>query len=214
MKKLYLIGDSIRMGYAPYVRAALKGKAEVYWPDENCRFAAYTYYALGDWEANLRVGEDCNVVHWNVGLHDVIHFTGDDAVSTPEIYAFYLERIIHRLEFLYPKATQIFANTTPIIEEKHNFWLNRKNADVDGINEVAEAIMKKNGIQLNDLHSIITPECFCDKCHFNNPVGRETTVKAVLKAVCPALGIDCDSLEMPDFSDEAISELDKAELLA
>lgn len=214
MKKLYLIGDSIRMGYAPYVKKALQGRAEVYFPPENCRFSAYTYYALGDWEATLRVGEDCDAVHWNVGLHDVIHFTGDEPVSTPEIYAFYLERIIHRIKFLYPNAVQIFANTTPVIEEQHNFWLDRKNADIDVINAAAEKVMNENGIQINDMHSVITPECFCDKCHFNNPAGREATVKAVLRVVCPHLGIDFESLTMPDFTDESIADLQNAELLA
>ena len=49
--------------------------------------------------------------------------------------------------------------------------------------------------------------------HFNTPKGREKMTKAVLKAVCPCLDVDYESLEMPDFSDEGISELEKAELL-
>lgn len=214
MKKLYLIGDSIRMGYAPFVREALRGQAEVFWPNENCRFSSYTYYALGDWEAQLRVGEDCDVVHWNVGLHDIIRFTGDEPVRTSETYGAYLERIIQRIYFLYPNATQIFANTTPVLEEQHNFWLDRKNSDIDTINKVADDIMSKNGIRINDLHSVITPECFSDKCHFNNPIGRETTVEAVLKVVCPILNIDYNTITMPNFSDEKTAELDEAELLS
>ncbi|WP_257968099.1 hypothetical protein [Peribacillus deserti] len=35
MKKVLLLGDSIRMGYEPFVREALEGKAEVTAPEEN-----------------------------------------------------------------------------------------------------------------------------------------------------------------------------------
>ena len=41
MKNLLLIGDSIRMGYDKSVKKTLEGKANVIFPDENCRFASY-----------------------------------------------------------------------------------------------------------------------------------------------------------------------------
>ena len=41
MKNLLLIGDSIRKGYDKSVRKTLEGKANVIFPEENCRFAAY-----------------------------------------------------------------------------------------------------------------------------------------------------------------------------
>ena len=41
MKKVILIGDSIRMGYDKYIKASLEGEAEVFYPSENCRFATY-----------------------------------------------------------------------------------------------------------------------------------------------------------------------------
>ena len=41
MKNLLLIGDSIRMGYDKSIKKTLEGKANVYFPAENCRFAAY-----------------------------------------------------------------------------------------------------------------------------------------------------------------------------
>ena len=48
MKNIYLIGDSIRFGapgsdgYGMHVKEKLQGKANVYAPNENCRFAQYT----------------------------------------------------------------------------------------------------------------------------------------------------------------------------
>lgn len=50
MKKVLLLGDSIRMGYDDYVKELLDGKCEViYDHDDNGRFAAYTL-----WQANTR----------------------------------------------------------------------------------------------------------------------------------------------------------------
>lgn len=216
MKKLYLIGDSIRMGYAPFVAAALQGKVKVFWPDENCRFAAYTFYALGDWEADMRVGADLDLIHWNVGLHDSIHFGDEDAMTPPDVYGYYLGRIIHRLKFLYPAARQIFATSTPVVEERHSFWLSRKNAEIEELNRVALDVMQKNGIEVNDLHAIMSAApfaCHSDHAHFNNALGREYTTKAVLRAVCPPLGIDPDTLTLPDFTDDALAAIDMKKLM-
>ena len=41
MKKILLIGDSICQGYQNFVKIAFKDTAEVYFPQENCRFATY-----------------------------------------------------------------------------------------------------------------------------------------------------------------------------
>ena len=49
MKKILLIGDSIRMGYDKYVKEALDGVAEVYYPKENCKMAVYVLRFLQEW---------------------------------------------------------------------------------------------------------------------------------------------------------------------
>ena len=36
MKKILIIGDSIRKGYSKYVKVAFQDVAEVYYPDDNC----------------------------------------------------------------------------------------------------------------------------------------------------------------------------------
>ena len=48
MKKVLLLGDSIRMGYDDYVKDLLKGEYEVYYDaEDNGRFSSYTL-----WQAN------------------------------------------------------------------------------------------------------------------------------------------------------------------
>ena len=41
MKKVILIGDSIKFGYAKYVQTAFSGVAEVDHPNDGSRFAEY-----------------------------------------------------------------------------------------------------------------------------------------------------------------------------
>ena len=74
MKKIVLIGDSIRKGYDRYTKMALEDVAEVYYPEENCRFAAYTLRHLPDWKDQFNSGDDVDCVHWNAGLWVVIQF--------------------------------------------------------------------------------------------------------------------------------------------
>jgi len=212
MKKLYLIGDSIRMQYCAYVKAALAGKAEVVWHDNNARFAAYTLMSIGNWEAELRVGRDVDCVHWNTGLHDCIRACGEDPQTPVDIYAYYIERICKRLQNYYPSAKMVFATSTPVQEEKFDFWFARRNADIDELNAAATGIVKKYGMAVNDLNTLLKAQdpdaVHSDKTHFNVPLGREIITKAVLKSVCPILDVDYNSLTMPDFNVEMSPEKD------
>lgn len=203
MKKLFLIGDSIRMGYCEYVKKALGGKADVYWHTENARFAEYVLYSIGDWEHKMRLGKDVACIHWNVGLHDVIRTMEEEPITPPKIYGYYIDRICTRLKKYYPEAELIFATTTPVQEELYDYWFARKNTDIEAINEVAKEITASHGIKINDLHALLKnqpKEIFSDKTHFNTPQAAELITKAVLKSVCPALDIDYNELTMPDFS--------------
>ena len=196
MKKLLLIGDSIRMNYEGCVRQALEGRAEVLAPDENACFAAYTYYSIGDWEHRLRFGADVALIHWNVGLHDVIRFHYDEPMTPPETYGYYLARIIRRLKDVYPDAGQIFALTTPVRDEKYTDpWLMRKNRDVEELNAVALRVMAEQGVPVNDLYGAVRQydpdDIYSDATHYNDK-GKAILAKAVLNSVCPVLGVTPD----------------------
>ena len=196
MKKLLLIGDSIRMNYDKYVAQALEGQVQVFTPYENCRFAAYTYYSIGDWEHVQRFGEDLDLIHWNVGLHDAIHFHYDDVMTPPDIYGYYLGRIVHRLRDVYPNAKQIFALSTPGRDEKYTEpWIVRKNKEIDELNAVALRVMAAQGVPVNDLASVVRrydPErIYADATHYNY-TGSKILAEAVLDAVCPVLGVTPD----------------------
>ena len=86
MKKIVLLGDSIRMGYDKYVKMALDGVAEVYYPKDNCRFTQYVLRYIHAWVEESGFGEDTDLVHWNVGLWDVAQVLGDEPITPIEVY--------------------------------------------------------------------------------------------------------------------------------
>lgn len=53
MKHVFLIGDSIRMGYASAVGKLLEDVAAVESPEENCRFTTNTLCFLNTWAEQL-----------------------------------------------------------------------------------------------------------------------------------------------------------------
>lgn len=87
-RKIFLIGDSIRYGtwdksspgYGIYVKEKLKDRADVFAPDDNCRFAQYTLRYLHEWARALDGGA-VDTVHWNNGLWDVARICGDEPLT-------------------------------------------------------------------------------------------------------------------------------------
>ena len=67
MKNVLLIGDSIRMGYDKAVKHTLQNKANVYFPEENCRFAAYVLRYIHEYK-RLVGDNQVDLLHWNAGL--------------------------------------------------------------------------------------------------------------------------------------------------
>ncbi len=180
MKKVLLLGDSIRLGYQPFVEELLKGKAEVYGPDDNCRFALYTLWHLWQWVALS--GGDVDVVHWNNGIWDInTHLQDGSSVSTPQEYAVAIRRVLKELRALCPRAKIIFATTTAV-NDKHP---NVKNADVAKINAAAIKIMREEGIEINDLNSVTAenPSYLCEDMLHLSGEGYRVAARAVSEAI-------------------------------
>lgn len=159
MKKVFLIGDSIRFGasgspgYGVYVKENLKDIACVYAPEENCRFAQYTLRYLHEW-ANDVPKEKMDVVHWNNGLWDVLRLFGDRPFTDIDCYGEALKRILARIRFLFPRAKVIFALSTSVKEE----WIGRDffrcNSDIEEYNKKAIEVLSPLGVAFNDLYSV------------------------------------------------------------
>ena len=164
MKKVFLIGDSIRYGlgaeegrkygYGMYVKENLKGNFEVYEPDDNCRFLQYTLRYLHQWVAELENPSTIDVVHWNNGLWDCLRLFGDGPLTPVEMYKEYLVRVYNRIRLLLPNAKIIFALTTPVTEEKSYLDFTRKNDDIIRYNQAAIETLSIFDVQINDLYSV------------------------------------------------------------
>jgi hypothetical protein len=152
MKKVVLIGDSIRMiGYGTPVAERLSDEFEVWQPDDNCRFAKYTLRGLWDWQDGIR-GAD--IIHWNNGLWDVCSLYGDGEFTPIDEYV----EIMLRLARLFKEraSTVIFATTTPVRpENSHN-----NNETIKAYNEALVPKLKEMGIVINDLYTPLSEDVY------------------------------------------------------
>lgn len=169
MKKVLLLGDSIRMGYDDYVKELLKGEFEViYDPDDNGRFAAYTL-----WQANqfFKHHGHFDIVHWNNGYWDMnIEAPMEEAIHPVEEYLHFLKRIL--AEIRKNGAVPIFATTTPILAKGRAAdvsgtgadSINYDNAWVVEYNAAAKDLMKEEGVTVNDLYETCLEDKNLYKC--------------------------------------------------
>lgn len=191
MKNLLLLGDSIRMGYDKAVEKTLEGKANVYFPAENCRFASYVLRYLHEYKALVKDGQ-VDVLHWNTGLWDCLRLFEEEPHTPLEVYAYYIDRICVRIKKLFPEAKVVFATSTSVLSEKMGKNFKRYNAEIEEYNKVAIEIVKKHGFEINDLYNVSTSlpvEAHSDAVHYYTDIGTKAFAEQVLAYVVPALGI-------------------------
>ena len=146
MKRILLLGDSIRMNYAPYVYRKLSDRAEIVTPEDNCRFAKYTLHELPTWLKTLGTP---HIVHWNNGLWDAHHFDGAAPLTPLEDYVKDLERVLTLLQKT--GATIIFATSTPARPENPE-W---DKEEIRRYNAAAVALMEQHHIPINNLFAVV-----------------------------------------------------------
>lgn len=94
LSKVVLIGDSIRLSYAPIVAAELAGKAIVVSPPANGGDSNNVLKHLDAWV----IREQPDVVHFNCGIHDTKKFTATGMYQvSPEQYESKLREIVKRV---------------------------------------------------------------------------------------------------------------------
>jgi hypothetical protein len=206
MKKIILIGDSIRMGYDKYVKEAFSETAEVYYPADNCRFATYIIRFVHEWKKKGEWPEDADLVHWNAGLWDVPEIMGDEPVTPIEHYAVQIARIDRRLRELFPKAKIVFATSTAVEEEKFGPVFKRRNATIEAFNAAAIKALEGTDTVIDDLYAVTAsaPEgCHSDMTHYSTPAGIEHVGGAVIGLISRELGIEPKAVDMDTFYPEA-----------
>ncbi len=177
MKKVFLLGDSIRMGYDEYVRELLMDTAEVFYPEDNGRFAGYTFINIPIWKSIAGNPDEVKIVHWNCGHWDCAHYFGDtEPYSTLEEYAAWLRRVHGCIQRNFPAAQVIFATTTGIAPGGYVRMLNpRSNEEIAAYNKAASAVMAELGVPVNDLAASAAgfpKEYYADEVHFTETGSR------------------------------------------
>ena len=192
LPRVLIIGDSISIGYTTMVRKNLAGKANVHRVDGNCRWSAY-----GDEQMNTWLGDgNWDVIHFNFGLWDWYGWSQDEK-STPESYAKSLESIATKMKAKTNKANNanggkgaklIFATTTPPCagpEKKVKIIVSNERAKQ--FRDAALAVMKKHGVEINDLYGLIDKKRVQylqgpDNVHYHNE-GKELQAKQVAEVI-------------------------------
>lgn len=152
LPQVVLVGDSIRLGYAPLVAKQLDGKAEVISP-EGAGDSAWLLKNLDD----LVVKHRPDLVHFNVGLHDLRHQRKTKTYQIDiDTYEKNLDAIVTKLKDT--KAAIVFASTTPINDERHakrKGGYDRFEKDVKRYNDAALRVTQKHGVIVHDLHFLV-----------------------------------------------------------
>lgn len=199
MKKIVLIGDSIRLGYDQYVKKAFEGAAQVYYPAENCRFTTYVLRFLGDWKRKMECGDDVDLVHWNAGLWDDLRMEDGMPLISLAQYEENVGRICDAMGKLFPRAKLIFATSTPVREELFLGECKRYNRDTERYNERAAAVVRAKGGEVNDLYALLRDcptEYYSDMTHFYTEAGSRVITEQVVRVIGESLGLRADGIDM------------------
>ena len=170
-KKVFLIGDSICIGYRPFVKQALANVFDVTYPNVNCRNTQFVLTSLRGWSAMFENPSTVAVVGFNCGHWDIAHWNRDEESLTPEKeYAHNLKRIIKNLRQFFPMAKLIFFTTTPANSDWPDTVINpRTNDEIEKYNLTATSVAEEENVIVKDLYQLAQSfgnDCYQDYVHF------------------------------------------------
>lgn len=182
LPRVLLIGDSISIGYTPFVRDMLKGKANVHRIPTNGGPTTKGVENIDSW---LGKGH-WDVIHFNWGLHDLKYMFDDQPQVDLAQYERNLDRLVTRMRKT--GARLIWASTTPVPSLRVS--PKRIPSDVVRYNEAAARVMKRQGVTTNDLYSLARKRLQeiqrPDNVHFTD-AGSRALAEQVVAAILAAL---------------------------
>jgi len=215
LPKVVLVGDSIRLGYAPLVARRLEGVAVVVGSKDNGGDSGNVLKNLDEWV----IREKPDIIHFNCGLHDLKKARKDGWYQVGiEDYERNLRRIVERLR-AETRASLVFALTTPIDDARHarrGAEFERLDADVQRYNDVARRVMQGAGVPVHDLDTIVRHVGLeqlqaADGTHYT-PAGYDRLADAVADCIRRQLFVrNYRPLATPRSGEEATAAYRKAE---
>ncbi|MBO5203103.1 MAG: hypothetical protein J6B72_00620 [Clostridia bacterium] len=167
---IFLIGDSIQMGYRVTVAAELADVAEIFYPNGNCKNTQNVITSMKTWVNMFDRPDKVDIVQFNCGHWDVAHWNGYETSLTSESeYAKNVKIIICLLKQYFCNAKIVFATTTPMNPSGVVGINPRYNEEIDRYNKVAIDVARSENIIVNNLNEVAKDfgtECYTDYCHF------------------------------------------------
>ena len=173
MKTVFLVGDSIRIGYQDRVRDLLGEDYTVYTVDENCRYTKFTLWGMFSWTEGLGI-QHFDLIHWNTGIWDLHRAPADGEIFTSlEDYVKENKRLYIQMKSYSDNlvwATSIPGGRQLDDQVKSNALINTDathpkvflcadqktwNNDVQRYNEAARKMYESNGVAINDLYAAV-----------------------------------------------------------
>lgn len=198
MKKVALLGDSIKAWYAPIVKEKLDGKCEVVvFEGENGKFVYNNLRHL----MNLLSahGKTFDLVHFNSGYWDMtlMPYLNEPMIS-PEEYKCGLRKIIRLSRAAGAKV--VFATTTPLPGREvgpdntgTGVTFSFEQELVSDYNDAAREVMQEENVPINDLYAVCKQHERYYKCEDNlhhTPEGNEVLAQHVADAILKELNIE------------------------
>ncbi|HIF00045.1 MAG TPA: hypothetical protein EYG03_15840 [Planctomycetes bacterium] len=193
LPRVLIIGDSISLGYTPHVKRMLQHEAEVGHNRGNAQHSGTGIKQLDNWLGDTK----WDVIHFNWGLWDLCYrhpeskvqgrrdkIRGTLATSLAQ-YEKNIDALVSRLKET--EATLIWANTTVVPEGESGRKLN----EILKYNAAAARVMKKYGVETNDLNTLtrtFEPKLFTKPgdVHFK-PAGYQQLAEQVVASIRVAL---------------------------
>ncbi len=154
--RVLIIGDSISIGYTPYVTGMLKNDAVIKHHRGNAEHTGTGLKMLDPWIGDT----EWDVIHFNWGLWDLCYrhpeskvqghrdkVNGTVTMSLVQ-YEENLEELVIRLKKTH--AVLIWAHTTVVPEKEAGRFV----GDDKAYNDVATRVMKKHNVTINDLNRL------------------------------------------------------------
>ena len=187
-----LLGDSIRMGYEPFVVKELGDSAEVWAPKENGAHTANLLVQLSTWV----LPKHAAVIHVNAGLHDLktLHYDTRENVIPVKHYRDNVATLLRTMRE-HTSAKLIWATTTMVNDEgsrqarEKNREFRRYNADVETYNRASLQVCHKLHVPVDDLYALsrqLTAKQMPDGVHFT-PEGYQLLGRQVAAQIRQAL---------------------------
>ena len=169
-KNIFLIGDSIRIGYCEGVGKKMAERANVFYVPDNCRNTQYVIIQLQAWLLRFEKPEMVDAVLFNCGHWDAAHWCGAEApLTSVEEYKKNLKLIIWLLRKSFVNAKIFFATTTPMNPDGSDGGNPRTTEQIQAYNRAAAEVCGEMDVPVNDLFAFTCgwdSTYFKDYCHF------------------------------------------------